>query len=234
MRRLVRPLVALLAIAAVIYAARVLEVERHASVEGLRTLVDAHAPYGPLLFVGLCIATIFLHLPEIVVIAIGGIVFGAVPAFFYGWIGCVLGASGTFLLVRYGAGDAIRGAGATRFPRLRTLDERLARNGFMTVLALRIFLFAAPPLNWGLGATSVRFPHYLAGTALGVVPAIVAAVLFGDALLGGETEGERALSPGLVAGGVLLLAVLAGAAFGRRLLARGGATIAAPTMDKKF
>ncbi len=35
----------------------------------MRALIDSFSPYGPLVFIGLCIAGIFLHLPEIVLLA---------------------------------------------------------------------------------------------------------------------------------------------------------------------
>jgi uncharacterized membrane protein YdjX (TVP38/TMEM64 family) len=177
----------------------------------VRALIEAHEPYGPLVFIGLCVLTILLHLPEIVVIAIGGALFGTVEAFAYGWIGCLLGATLTFALVRYAAREAVQRALITRFPRLRALDERLARHGFWTVFVLRVFLFAAPPLNWGLGATRVRPAHYLAGTAFGVLPGIGTAVLIGGTLSGaGAPAGVSpgVIVPALLGGGAVLIAAL--------------------------
>src|SRR6516164_11553105 len=44
--------------------------------------------------------------------------------------------------------------------RLRALDERITRNGFGTVLVLRLVFGMAPMLNWGLGLTGVRLLHF--------------------------------------------------------------------------
>jgi uncharacterized membrane protein YdjX (TVP38/TMEM64 family) len=103
--------------------------------------------------------------------------------------------------------------------RLRALDERLARNGFWTVFALRLVLGLAPLLNWGLGLTGVRLRHYVAGTALGVVPNITIAVIFADAIVN-RLAGGGALSGRVALGVVLIVAVIGAAIIARRFLGR--------------
>jgi uncharacterized membrane protein YdjX (TVP38/TMEM64 family) len=193
---------------------------RHASLDGMRALVAAWGPYGPLAFIGVCIAGIFLHMPEILLIAVGGLLFEGAHAFAYGWIAAVLGATSTFLVVRYFARDHFQRAVSGRFARLRALDERLERHGFVTVLVLRLVLFMAPPLNWALGASRVRLAHYVGGTALGVVPGVAAAVFFAESIAQRE-PGDGAVNGRMVLGILLVAAVLVlGAVAGRRLLNR--------------
>jgi uncharacterized membrane protein YdjX (TVP38/TMEM64 family) len=225
MRRFLRPIVLLLVVAGMVWAYGGLGFSRHMTIEGMRALVDAHAPYGPLVFMGVCVAGIFLSVPEIVPIAIGGVLFGSVRAFAYGWVASLVGATGTFLLVRYVARDYFQAALRGPLARLRALDDRLERNGFRTVLVLRLVLFLAPPLNWALGATRVRAPHYIAGTALGVVPGIATTVFFADSIAN-RPPGSTILSPGVVAGAVLVIALLATATFASRRL--GGRAPAPP------
>lgn len=76
MRRLVRPLVLLLVVAAMVTAYQGLDLSHRMTVAGMRALVDDYGPYGPLVFMAVCVAGIFLHVPEIVLIAIGGVLFG--------------------------------------------------------------------------------------------------------------------------------------------------------------
>jgi uncharacterized membrane protein YdjX (TVP38/TMEM64 family) len=168
-----------------------------------------------------CVAGIFLHVPGIMLVAIGGVVFGAVRGFAYGWIASLVGTTSTFLVVRYAARDHFQRVVDHRFARLRALDQRLERNGFWTVLALRLVLFLAPPLNWALGATRVRLPHYVAGTALGVIPGMAATVFFADTLARRPPDASL-LSPRIVLGAVAVALGLAGVAVAsRRLLGRG-------------
>ena len=75
------------------------------------------------------------------------------------------------------------------------------------------------PLNYTFGVTSVRWRHYLGGTALGLVPGTTAVVLLGDAVTG-------TLSPTLVVifvvSGAIGLAGVALCARGRRAEASEG------------
>jgi uncharacterized membrane protein YdjX (TVP38/TMEM64 family) len=145
------------------------------------------------------------------------VLFGGPLAVVYGWIGAVVGTTVTFLLVRYVAGDAFQRTLARRFGRLQALDERLARNGFATVLVLRLLLCLAPPLNWTLGATRVGVQQYVAGTALGVVPGIAIAVYLAESIASRE-PGAPLLTPGTVAAALLIVGLLVTAAIaGRRL-----------------
>jgi uncharacterized membrane protein YdjX (TVP38/TMEM64 family) len=53
--------------------------------------------------------------------------------------------------------------------KLRQYDEAIARNGFATVLYLRLVYFPFTPMNFGMGLTQVRFWDYVAGTGLGIL-----------------------------------------------------------------
>lgn len=217
MRRL-RPVLLVLLVAGGVWAYLRFDFGPHLTLDGMRTLVEAHGPYGPLVFIGVCIAGIYLHVPEIALIALGGMLFERTHAFAYGWIASVLGSTSTFLLVRYFARDAFRRSLSTRFVRLRALDAKLERHGFVTVLLLRLVLFLAPPLNWAIGATGVRVHHYVGGTALGVVPGIAATVFFADSITN-RGPNEPLLSAKTVVGALLVAALLVAATIaGRRLL----------------
>ncbi len=195
-----------------------LDLPRYVSVDGMRALVDAHAPYGALVFMGLLVAAIFTHVPMLahLLIAVGGVVLGAPAAFAYGWLASMVGTTSTFLLVRYVAREPLERALAGRLARLRSYDERLARNGFWTVLALRILFFLAPFLNWEIGLTGVRVRDYVAATALGLVPQLAPTVFFADSL----APASAALPQKLLLGAPLILAILTIATITRRLLNR--------------
>ena len=192
------------------------------SVAGMRALIGRYGAYGPLVFIGVCVAGIFLRTPMLatVLIALGGVLFGGLEAFAYGWIASLVGTTGTFLLVRYVAHDYFQRTVGARLSRLRALDDRLERNSFWTVLGLRLVFVLAPALNWGLGVTRVRLHHYVAGTALGVLPGIGVAVFFADSITTRMAHGEVATALTPVLAGGLLMAVLVGAVLASRHLPR--------------
>ncbi|MEI6314767.1 MAG: VTT domain-containing protein [Syntrophus sp. (in: bacteria)] len=194
---------------------------KYTNIDEMRVLIDSFGPYGPLVFIGLCIAGVFLHLPEIILIAIGGLLFGVVKGFIYGWIGVIVGSAGTFLCVRYIMRDAFQKSVENRFYRLQTFDARLAEHGFLTVLLLRLALFMAPPLNWAIGLTRVRFCQYIAGSAVGVVPCIAIACYFADSIASLKTTEpmftlKMVVPAGMVAALLIISGILARRLFGKQ------------------
>ncbi|EKD39742.1 MAG: hypothetical protein ACD_75C00305G0002, partial [uncultured bacterium] len=73
---------------------------------------------------------------------------------------------GGFLIGRYLGRDF---AASLIGPRLQKYDEAIGRNGFATVLYLRLIYFPFTPMNFGMGLTRVRFWDYFSGTALGIM-----------------------------------------------------------------
>ena len=218
MKRVLRLAVLAVAAAAVVWTYCNVDISRHASVAGMQALVDSAGAYGPLAFMAVCVGGIFLHLPLIVLVAIGGIVFGPPRAFVYVWCAAMVGTTATFVLVRYLARDLVQRSLDRRFLRLRELEERLARNGFWTVLVLRVVFFLSPPINWTLGATRVRLSQYVAGTALGIVPQAALTVVFADHIAN-RPAGDGIVSAPMIAVALLVLGLLAsGIVVSRRIL----------------
>ena len=68
-----------LAIAAVFGAVHALDLDRWADLDRVRAFIESHGTLAPLVFVGVCVAGIVLHLPEIVLLA-AGLLLGVVVA----------------------------------------------------------------------------------------------------------------------------------------------------------
>jgi uncharacterized membrane protein YdjX (TVP38/TMEM64 family) len=78
----------------------------------------------------------------------------------------MIGAAGGFLIGRYLGREFTK---STIGDRLKKYDDAIARNGFATVLYLRLVYFPFTPMNYGIGLTKVRFRDYLWGTGLGIL-----------------------------------------------------------------
>ncbi len=197
---------------------------KYLNIAEMRALIDSYGFYGPLIFIGFCIAGIFLHLPGIIIIALGGLLFGVVKGFIYGWIGVLIGVTGTFFCVRYILRDFFQKSLERRFYRLKAFDEHLAEKGLVTILLLRLVLFLAPPLNWVIGLARVKFRHYFVGSALGVIPGIDIACYFADSIAAAKSKGtmltgEMILPAGLVAAMLIISAIAAWRLFRKRPIA---------------
>jgi uncharacterized membrane protein YdjX (TVP38/TMEM64 family) len=196
-----------------------LDLEGLASMEGVRVLLADHGDAAPLVFFGVCVAAMLLHLPELLVLAAGGAFFGTLEAVLLGWSATVVGAGITFLASRYFLRDTVQRHLGGRSARFRHLDELIAAKGFRAVLLLRFAIPFAAPLNWLLGPTRVRFGDYMAGTALGIIPGSIIAVSFGERLTHVHAAADLLRPENLLPVLLLLALPLAGALLARRMLA---------------
>jgi uncharacterized membrane protein YdjX (TVP38/TMEM64 family) len=209
--------VAVLVLAAVVAGIVYAGVFTDFSVDRVRAGIESYGALAPLAFMGLIVAGLFVPGPELVLVGIGGAIFGGVEGFVYGWIAAVVGTLLPFLLVRQAVGRYVQRADGIRFRRLRWIDERLAQRGFATVVVLRLLLCMAPPLNWALGATRVRIRHYVLGTAVGVTPGIGLGAYLGDAV-GDAGSWAGLVQPGIVLPAIVGLGLLVGSiVVGRRV-----------------
>ncbi len=202
--------VAVLAVGAIVYSG----IFEDFSADGMRGRIEAWGAFGPLLFMGIMIAGFFVPAPEIILVAIGGAVFGGVLGFAYAWTAAVIGTALPFLLLRQAVGRHTWRPDGMRFQRLRSVDERIARHGFVTVVVLRLLLYLAPPLGWMLGLTRVKLRDYVLGTAVGIIPGTVMTVYLGDAVTSAGSTAEllapRVVVPALLMVAFLIVAVSAG------------------------
>jgi uncharacterized membrane protein YdjX (TVP38/TMEM64 family) len=85
----------------------------------------------------------------------------------------------TFLVIRFVGGDALRQLDKPIIARiLRQLDAHPIRS----VVFARILFQTAPPLNYALAMSGIRFREYLIGTLLGLPLPIFFYCLFFDYL----------------------------------------------------
>jgi uncharacterized membrane protein YdjX (TVP38/TMEM64 family) len=187
------------------------------SVAGMRSRIEAWGALGPLVFMAIVVAGFFVPGPEMVLMALGGAVFGTIEGFAYGWCAAVVGTVIPFLLVRQAVGRYVQRADGIRFRRLRAVDQRLVERGFVTVLGLRLVLCMAPPLNWALGATRVKLRDYVLGTAVGITPGIGMSAYLGESLTAATSWSELLTPDVLAVAGVVVALFVGGAVVGRRI-----------------
>lgn len=143
--------------------------------------------WGPVLFVAVYAAGVCLFVPGTLLTALGGVIFGPYLGFAAVWAGATAGAAAAFWIGRSLGREM---AASLIGDRLKRYDDAIARNGFATVLYLRLIYFPFTPMNFGMGLTGVRFRDYLLGTALGIVVGTFVFTFFAgtlrDAWMGGD------------------------------------------------
>ena len=98
-------------------------------------------------------------------------------------IGATLGATLAFLIARYFARSFFEDIVERKYPKIRDYDEKLEKNGFMTVLIFRLIpLFPFNGLNFALGLTKVKTRDYFLATLIGIIPGTFAYVYLGNSI----------------------------------------------------
>jgi uncharacterized membrane protein YdjX (TVP38/TMEM64 family) len=165
-RALIKAVLLLMFIVAALLVVRFTGIREFLTVEKLGTLLAAAGLWAPLAFILIYAAGVCLFIPGTLLTALGAAIFGPYWGFVYVWIAAMLGAAGAFLIGRYLGREF---AASLIGNRLQKYDEAIERNGFATVLYLRLVYFPFTPLNFGMGLTRVRFRDYLWGTGLGIL-----------------------------------------------------------------
>jgi uncharacterized membrane protein YdjX (TVP38/TMEM64 family) len=153
-------------IAAAIYLFRFTALKNYLTAESLSRFLDAAGLWAPLIYILIYAAGVCLFVPGTLLTTLGAAIFGAYRAFFYVWVGAMLGASIAFFIGRSLGRDF---AESLIGKRLKKYDDAIERNGFATVLYLRLIYFPFTPMNFGMGITKVRFWDYFFGTGLGII-----------------------------------------------------------------
>jgi uncharacterized membrane protein YdjX (TVP38/TMEM64 family) len=141
---------------------------RHAGLWGLLAFVVAFALLQP------------LGLAAHVFIVTAALVWEPWVAVLASWLGAVLAGCVAFGFARYVGRQWVQ---ERLPPKLHPWNERLAERGFRTVLTMRLLLFTFGPMQLMFGVSRVRFWAFVAGSALGLLPMIVAETWIGGSVV---------------------------------------------------
>jgi uncharacterized membrane protein YdjX (TVP38/TMEM64 family) len=134
--------------------------------DALGRLTTAAGMWAPLIFMLIYAAGVCLFIPGTLLTGLGAAIFGAYWGFVYVWFGAMAGASAAFFIGRFLGRDF---AASLIGDKLKRYDEAIERNGFATVLYLRLIYFPFTPMNFGMGLTRVTFRDYLFATGMGIM-----------------------------------------------------------------
>ncbi|HHP7235244.1 MAG TPA: TVP38/TMEM64 family protein [Desulfobacterales bacterium] len=165
-KAIIKALVLVAFIVAAIVLVKYTPVRGYLNKDALGNFLDAAGVWAPLVFIFIYAAGVCLFIPGTLLTGLGGAIFGPYWGFVYVWFGAMLGASAAFFIGRFLGREF---AASLIGNRLKKYDDAIERNGFATVLYLRLIYFPFTPMNFGMGLTRVRFWDYFAGTGLGII-----------------------------------------------------------------
>lgn len=148
----------------------------HFNLQFLQQLIVENQLSGLIIFILLFSLGNLIQIPGWIflaaaVLALGSFV-GGLATYMAAIVSCVM----TFLVIRLVGGDVLRQLDNNVIKRiLRHLDERPIRS----VVVARTLFQTAPPLNYTLAMSGIKFREYLAGTLLGLpLPIFIYCVFF--------------------------------------------------------
>ena len=165
-KAILKAAILLVFVVAAIFLVRYTPIIDYLSVEALGRFLDAVGIWAPVVFMVIYAGGVCLFLPGTLLTGLGAAIFGAYWGFVYVWFGAMAGASIAFLIGRTLGREF---ASSLIGDKLKKYDDAIERNGFATVLYLRLVYFPFTPLNFGMGLTKVHFRDYLLGTGLGII-----------------------------------------------------------------
>jgi uncharacterized membrane protein YdjX (TVP38/TMEM64 family) len=143
--------------------------------QSLGTFLESVGLWAPVVYIVIYTVGVCLFLPGTLLTGLGAALFGTTLGFFLVWIGAMLGAGAAFLIGRTLGREF---AASLIGDRLKKYDDAIARNGFTTVLYLRLIYFPFTAMNFGMGLTKVRFGDYMLGTGLGIIVGTFVIIFF--------------------------------------------------------
>jgi len=163
---LMKALILVVFIVAAILLVRYTPIKDYLTADGLGRFLSTVGFWAPLVFIAIYAIGVCLFLPGTLLTGLGAAIFGAYWGFVYVWVGAMAGASAAFLIGRTLGREFSASLVGNK---LQKYDDAIERNGFATVLYLRLVYFPFTPMNFGMGLTKVHFRDYFLGTGLGII-----------------------------------------------------------------
>lgn len=149
-----------------IFLIRFTPVKNYLTADALGGFLEGAGLWAPVVYMMIYAVGVCLFVPGTLLTGLGAAIFGAYWGFLYVWIGAMMGAGAAFFIGRTLGRDF---AASLVGDKLKKYDDAIERNGFATVLYLRLVYFPFTLMNFGMGLTKVRFWDYVAGTGLGII-----------------------------------------------------------------
>ena len=160
-----------------IVLAKVTGVSERLTPESIRGFMEGAGVLGFVLFLGVFAVGELVHVPGVFFVAAAILAYGRGVGGVAAYAGAVLSVIVSFLVVRGVGGQMLADV---RRPFLRKILDGLERRPIRVVAILRLILWMAPPLNYALAMSTVRFRDYVIGSALGLLVPIALASFFFD------------------------------------------------------
>ena len=141
------------------------------TVDGVRAWMLAAGPGGFAVFVVAFVVAQLLYVPGFVFVAAAGLVYGPVWGPIASVLAATISVAVSFFVVRTIGGQPLQ---YIKHPLFRRLLDRLDREPLRSMILIRLFFWAMPPVNYALAMSNVGFRDYMVAAVIGLTPPFVA------------------------------------------------------------
>lgn len=150
------------------------------TLEAFKDKINSLGVWGPVVYIIFYLLRPLILFPASLLSASAGVVWG-LKGFMYLLIAAYISSVAEFLIARYFARQAVE---KLIKGKISSLDEKIAKHGFLTVLLVRLIPNVAWDIqNLALGITKVKFRDYFLATLIGIMPGSFALVYFGASVI---------------------------------------------------
>ena len=147
------------------------------TVDKIRKSMHAAGVGGFFVFALTFIVGQLLYVPGFVFVAVAGLAYGPVWGPVASIIAATISVGVSFIVVRTIGGQPLT---EIKQPFIKKWLDRLDQHPVRSMIVIRLFLWAIPPVNYTLAMSGVTFRDYMLGAVIGMTPPfIVISVLFG-------------------------------------------------------
>jgi len=143
------------------------------TVEGIRASMREAGVGGFVVFVlTFCVGQL-LYIPGFVFVMVSGLAYGPLWGSIASMVAATISVAVSFVIVRSIGGQPLKNINIKR-PFLQKPLGRLEQHPIRSMIIIRLFLWAIPPVNYTLAMSGVTFRDYMIAAVIGLTPPFVA------------------------------------------------------------
>lgn len=142
------------------------------TVDGIRESMRVAGVGGFFVFIATFCVGQLLYIPGFVFVMVSGLAYGPLWGSVASVIAANISVAVSFWIVRTIGGQPLRGTNIKK-PFLQKALDHLEDRPIRSMIVIRLFLWAIPPVNYTLAMSGVTFRDYMIAAAIGMTPPFV-------------------------------------------------------------
>ncbi|MFP4331010.1 MAG: TVP38/TMEM64 family protein [Alkalispirochaetaceae bacterium] len=180
------------------------------NIQTMRSWINGLGWIGPVIYVGLYMASALFFIPGSPLALLAGFVFGPIWGALLAVTGATLGAAAAFLAARYAAREMVAGWMKSN-PQLKKIDDGVNEQGWRMLMITRLVpVFPYNVQNFVYGLTKINLLQFVLVSWICMLPGAVAFAFMAGSIAAGEGMGNTLIYLGVGAVFFVILSLIPG------------------------